>query len=72
MARVAKRSAAEAIKTSRPRAPDFATPLPGWIRPQLCQLVETAPSGPRWLHEIKLDGFRMSARIEAALGSKLT
>ena len=31
---------------------------------QLCRLVETAPSGPQWLHEIKLDGFRMFARIE--------
>jgi ATP-dependent DNA ligase len=38
--------------------------LPQWISPQLTQLVETAPSGPQWLHEIKLDGFRMAARIE--------
>jgi DNA ligase D-like protein (predicted ligase) len=39
-------------------------PVPPWIPPQLTQLVETAPSGPQWLHEIKLDGFRMAARIE--------
>jgi hypothetical protein len=26
--------------------------------PQLTQLVETAPSGAKWLHEIKLDGAR--------------
>jgi DNA ligase D-like protein (predicted ligase) len=38
--------------------------LPQWISPQLTQLVETAPSGPQWLHEIKLDGFRMATRIE--------
>jgi bifunctional non-homologous end joining protein LigD len=37
---------------------------PQWIPPQLTQLVETAPSGPQWLHEIKLDGFRMAARVE--------
>jgi hypothetical protein len=43
---------------------DATSPRPGWIPPQLCQFVETAPSGPQWLHEIKLDGFRMSARIE--------
>lgn len=42
----------------------FKLPLPQWIPPQLTQLVETAPSGPQWLHEIKLDGFRMAARIE--------
>ena len=40
------------------------SPLPTWIPPQLCQPVEKAPSGPQWLHEIKLDGFRMAARIE--------
>ncbi len=34
-------------------------PLPQWIPPQLTKLVETAPSGPQWLHEIKLDGFRV-------------
>src|ERR1700691_1778389 len=40
------------------------SPLPQWIPPQLTQLVPTAPSGPQWLQEIKLDGFRMAARIE--------
>jgi bifunctional non-homologous end joining protein LigD len=35
--------------------------LPGWIRPQLTQLVEEAPDGDQWLHEIKYDGFRMHA-----------
>src|SRR5271157_2066279 len=65
MSRVVKRSASEAIKTSGPRRRgDAASPLPDWIPPQLCQPVETAPSGPQWLHEIKLDGFRMAARID--------
>ena len=62
MSRVVKRSGAEATETGRPRRPkDAALPLPRWIPPQLCQPVETAPSGPQWLHEIKLDGFRMAA-----------
>ena len=47
-------------------------PLPQWIPPQLTQLVETAPSGPQWLHEIKLDRFRMSARIEQGQARLLT
>src|SRR5271169_2017966 len=65
MARVVKRSAADAAKSSASRRrPDASLPLPRWIPPQLCQLVEITPSGPQWLHEIKLDGFRMSARIE--------
>jgi ATP-dependent DNA ligase len=65
MSRVVMRSAAEAIKTASPRAcKGSPSPPPRWIPPQLCQLVETAPSGTQWLHEIKLDGFRMSARID--------
>ena len=39
-------------------------PLPRWIEPQLCKLATKAPSGPQWVHEIKLDGYRMAARIE--------
>ena len=46
--------------------------LPEWIPPQLSQLVEKAPSGPQWLHEIKLDGFRMAARIERGEAKLLT
>jgi DNA ligase D-like protein (predicted ligase) len=51
---------------------DAASTLPGWIPPQLCQPVETAPSGPQWLHEIKLDGFRMAARIDRKRAQLLT
>ena len=38
--------------------------LPTFIRPQLSQPIEKPPSGPQWLHEIKLDGYRMAARID--------
>jgi DNA ligase D-like protein (predicted ligase) len=37
---------------------------PSWIKPQLAQLAKEAPDGPGWLHEIKLDGYRMHARID--------
>jgi ATP-dependent DNA ligase len=39
--------------------------LPSWIKPQLCKLVDAPPQGPEWLHEIKLDGYRMHARLDA-------
>jgi hypothetical protein len=29
--------------------------LPEWIPPQLTQLVDVAPEGDGWLHEIELD-----------------
>jgi ATP-dependent DNA ligase len=51
---------------------DAASTLPGWIPPQLCQPVETAPSGSQWLHEINLDGFRMAARVERGRVQLLT
>src|SRR5262249_38132018 len=39
-------------------------PLPDFIDPELATLVERAPEGDAWLHEIKLDGYRTGARIE--------
>jgi len=39
-------------------------PPPRWIEPQLCKLVEKAPGGPGWVHEVKFDGYRMAARID--------
>jgi bifunctional non-homologous end joining protein LigD len=34
-----------------------AAALPEWVGPQLTQLVDTAPDGDQWLHEIKYDGY---------------
>jgi ATP-dependent DNA ligase len=43
-----------------------------WIKPQLATLVKTAPDGPDWLHEIKLDGYRMHARLDSGRVQILT
>jgi DNA ligase D-like protein (predicted ligase) len=61
MSRVVKRTASQAVKSGPSRRD---VPLPQFIPPQLSQLVEKPPSGPQWLHEIKLDGYRMAARID--------
>jgi DNA ligase D-like protein (predicted ligase) len=45
---------------------------PKWIKPQLTRLVEEAPPGDDWLHEIKYDGYRMHARIDAGKVQLLT
>jgi bifunctional non-homologous end joining protein LigD len=37
---------------------------PKWTKPQLTRLVDEAPAGKDWLHEIKYDGYRMHARID--------
>jgi DNA ligase D-like protein (predicted ligase) len=46
--------------------------LPTWLKPQLAALVKKAPDGPDWLHEIKLDGYRMHARLDAGKVQILT
>src|SRR4051794_22799285 len=46
--------------------------LPEWIRPQLCKLVDEAPEGSDWLHEIKFDGYRMHARLDQGTVQLLT
>ena len=61
MPRVVKRSASQIIKSASSRRD---APLPQFVPPQLCQPVEKPPSGPQWVHEIKLDGYRMAARID--------
>ena len=46
--------------------------LPQWIRPQLTELVNEAPEGSGWLHEIKFDGYRMHARLDRGVLRLLT
>jgi bifunctional non-homologous end joining protein LigD len=43
--------------------------LPQWIRPQLTDLVDAAPEGDQWLHEIKYDTVCMRASIMERRGS---
>ncbi len=38
--------------------------LPDFVEPALATLTPKAPSGAKWLHEIKFDGYRLIARIE--------
>ena len=49
-----------------------AAALPDWISPQLTQLVDAAPEGDEWLHEIKFDGYRMHARLDRGAVRLLT
>src|SRR5215472_16389221 len=49
-----------------------AMALPGWIKLQLTKLVDQAPDGPDWLHEIKFDGYRMHAQLDRGAVRLLT
>jgi ATP-dependent DNA ligase len=49
-----------------------AASLPQWIKPQLALLADRAPTGAGWLQEIKLDGYRMHARLDGGRAQLLT
>ncbi|OPY97968.1 DNA ligase [Bradyrhizobium sacchari] len=38
-------------------------PFPGFIEPALATSVERVPSGERWIHEIKFDGYRVQVHL---------
>ena len=69
MATSARANRTETIPTGRRAEPAL---LPAWIKPQLAKLVDQAPDGPDWLHEIKFDGYRMHARLDAGRTQILT
>lgn len=46
--------------------------LPSFIRPQLAVLVDEVPRGKEWLHEVKLDGYRILCRVDHGRVALLT
>jgi bifunctional non-homologous end joining protein LigD len=46
--------------------------LPAWVAPQLATLVSGPPPGDDWVHEIKLDGYRILLRVERGRVKLLT
>ncbi|HQS07867.1 MAG: DNA ligase D [Rhizobiales bacterium 24-66-13] len=45
-------------------APAGAAAMPDFVPPQLCTSLERPPVGKEWVHEIKLDGYRIQMRVE--------
>jgi bifunctional non-homologous end joining protein LigD len=46
--------------------------LPAFQEPSLASPCEQPPSGPKWIHEIKHNGYRLQARIDGASVRLLT
>ena len=57
---------------SHPMPRRHSAPLPDFIPPQLAQLADSAPEGDAWLHEVKIDGYRVAARITRGRVQMLT
>jgi bifunctional non-homologous end joining protein LigD len=47
-------------------------PAPASLAPQLAEPADKPPAGDDWLHEIKLDGYRTLARVEAGAARLIT
>jgi bifunctional non-homologous end joining protein LigD len=43
-----------------------------FVPPQLCRLVDRAPEGKGWLHEVKLDGYRIQAVVSRGVATLWT
>jgi bifunctional non-homologous end joining protein LigD len=54
----------ESAPAPRKRRKRAMSKLPDTIEPELATLVDAAPAGDDWVHEIKLDGYRILARLD--------
>lgn len=62
----AKPTPKEQKKPGRSRALSHAPRevLPSFVTPQLASFAKAPPVGGRWVHELKLDGYRIQARVD--------
>jgi bifunctional non-homologous end joining protein LigD len=59
-------------KSRRAAARKSSSAPPRFVAPQLCRLVDRAPEGSGWIHEIKFDGYRMQLRVANGEATLLT
>ncbi|RZN31967.1 non-homologous end-joining DNA ligase [Bradyrhizobium sp. Leo121] len=52
-----------AFQRRRPAALGTKAPYPGFIEPALATEIERVPTGARWIHGIKFDGYRVQTHI---------
>jgi bifunctional non-homologous end joining protein LigD len=60
----AKRSPVQTVPFAPMSLPGKAEALPAFIPPQLASEATSPPNGEHWVHELKLDGYRIQAHID--------
>jgi bifunctional non-homologous end joining protein LigD len=55
-----------AFQRKKPAAIGVKASYPGFVEPELATSIDRAPSGGRWLHEIKFDGYRVQVHLRDA------
>ena len=61
----ARRSTSQSQRRGQGAMPDF-------VEPELATLVKEAPPGGEWVHEMKLDGYRMLCRDRGRRGQMIS
>lgn len=51
------------VQRKKPAGIGVKAPFPGFVEPALASSIEKVPTGDRWLHEIKFDGYRVQLHI---------
>jgi bifunctional non-homologous end joining protein LigD len=52
-----------AFQRKKPTAMGIKAPFPGFVEPALATSIDKVPSGTRWIHEIKFDGYRVQVHL---------
>jgi len=52
-----------AFLRKKPAAIGVTAPSPIFVEPALATSIEKVPSGERWLHETKFDGYRLQVHL---------
>jgi bifunctional non-homologous end joining protein LigD len=52
-----------ALQRRKTEAIGVKAPLPGFVDPALATSIGKVPSGDRWIHEIKFDGYRVQVHL---------
>jgi bifunctional non-homologous end joining protein LigD len=61
-----------AFQRKNPAAIGVKAPFPGFIEPELATSISKVPSGERWIHEIKFDGYRVQVHLRDAAARVFT
>jgi bifunctional non-homologous end joining protein LigD len=52
-----------AFQRRKPETIGIKAPFPAFIQPALASSIDKVPSGERWIHEIKFDGYRVQVHL---------
>ena len=55
-----------AFQRKKPAVIGVKAPYPGFVEPALATSIAKVPSGDRWVHEIKFDGYRVQIHLRDA------